>query len=166
MTLQRLLIVGGLALATPAVSLVVAQDTEVSVEGSWTGRTSQGRTIAFRIESAGMTMLDLDWTLQLDRVCPDRTGQSARSNRIQEASITYFDPSVKGYEPPRIRYPSFEISREVGTSGPAVTVVLAGSFGSDSTVSGDLTLTAKGCQGQEIVSWNAGRRPVRVASSH
>jgi len=111
-----------------------------------------------------MTMLDLDWTLHVDQVCPDGTGQSARSNRIQDASITYFDPSVKGYEPPRIRYPSFQISREVSTTELPVTVLIAGSFGSDSTASGDLTLTAKGCQGQESVSWNAGRKPVRVAS--
>jgi len=163
MTLQRLLLVGGLALVTP-ISLALAQETEVSVEGSWTGRTSQGRTIAFRIESGGMTMLDLDWTLHVDQVCTDGAGSPTRAGRIQEASITFFDPSVKGYEPPRVRFPSFEISREVSASGLPVTVVLAGSFGSDSTVSGDLTLTTKGCQGQESVSWNAGRRPMRVAS--
>jgi hypothetical protein len=157
MTMLRWLVIGGLSVAGLSRSAFAQQ--EASRDGNWAGRTSQGRPISFRIEAGTMRVLDLDWTMQLDQVCPGRVGSSSAPGRIARADILFFHPRARGHEPPRIPFPAFTISRDVETPEVGVTVALSGTFGSDSTVSGDMTLTAAGCPGREAVTWQAGRRP-------
>ena len=157
MTLRRLLVIGSLSVAglnLPAF----AQQQDPSRDGSWTGHTSQGRMISFRIEAGAMRTLDLDWTVQLDQVCPGRTGSSPSPSRIERGEIVYFHPKVKGHEPPRIQLSAFTFSREVETPEVPVTVVLSGNFGSDSTVTGEMTLTATSCPGREAITWQARKK--------
>jgi hypothetical protein len=153
MTLRPFLAVAALLIG--AVSLPAsAQQNAVSVDGKWTGRTSQKRSIAFRIEAGAMQELDLDWTMHVDEVCPGLTG-SAPSDEITRGDILFFYPRVAGFEPPAILFPSFTVSREVETSQVPVTVKLAGTFGSDNKVSGEMILTAAGCPGRETIQWQA-----------
>jgi len=163
MTPRRLLILSGLALAALS-SAALAQEAKVSLAGKWTGKTSQGRTIAFEIKANSIRSLDLGWIMHLEQVCPGRPALKPGLNQIKHENITYFDPSVRGYEPPKIVFPSFTYAREVNTDEMPVNVVLNGNFASDSTASGDLTLKTESCPGQEVVTWEAGRQATRVAT--
>jgi len=161
MTVRRLVIACGLIGGLHTVAF--AQQDAVSLDGSWTGRTAQGQSIAFRIEAGSMRMLDLDWTMDLEQLCPGRTGSAPGGpGRIERGEIYYFHPQVKGSEPPPIRFPTFTVSRGVDIPQVPITLVLSGSFGSDSTVSGEMALTATGCSGRETLTWKAGRKTASV----
>jgi hypothetical protein len=159
MTVRRIVVACGLIGGLHTVAF--AQQDAVSLDGSWTGRTSQGQSIAFRIEAGSMRMLDLDWTMELDQLCPGRSGSAPSQGRIERGEIYYFHPQVKGSEPPPIRSSAFTLSRGVDIPQVPITLVLSGSFGSDSTVSGEMALTATGCPGRETVTWKAGRKTAR-----
>jgi hypothetical protein len=163
MILPRLVVASGLALGLPA--LAVAQRGTGPLDGNWTGRTSQGKAVSFRIEAGVMRTLDLDWTMDLDRVCPGRTGSAPVPSRIEQGTIFYFHPQVRGSEPPPIRFPAFAFSREVEAPDVSVTLALNGSFGSDSTVSGDMSLTATGCPGRGTATWKASRNTARESGA-
>jgi hypothetical protein len=158
MTIGRMLVIGGLMMGG-LHSIASAQQPGASADGSWNGRTSQGRPISFKIEAGAIRILELDWMMQLDQVCPGRTGSSASPNRIERGDMLFFHPKVKGHEPPRVQSSAFVLSSEVETPEMPVTVGLSGSFGSDSTVSGEMTLTTTGCTGHETIKWQAGKKP-------
>jgi hypothetical protein len=162
MIVARLVVLSGLAFGLPA--LAVAQRGNGSLDGNWAGRTSQGKAVTFRIEAGVMRTLDVDWTMDLDQVCPGRTGSAAVPSRIEQGNIFYFRPQLRGSEPPPIRFPTFALSREVETPDVSVTLALNGSFGSDSTVSGDISLTAPGCPGRGTATWKASRNGVKAVS--
>ncbi|MEZ4456522.1 MAG: hypothetical protein R2882_08235 [Gemmatimonadales bacterium] len=157
MTLRRslagtLILLG--ALAVPAV----AQPNATSLDGHWTGRTSRGGMVAFKIDAGTVRTLEIDWKLYLDAVCPGRTGSAPSRGAIERGDIFFFHPAVRGSEPPPIRFPAFKVSRDVEALDLAVTMVLAGNFSSESAVGGDVTLTVAGCAGQETFSWKASRK--------
>ena len=161
MTLRRLLEIGGLSvLGLHAPAPAPAQQQRAPLDGYWTGRTSQGRPIGFRIEAGSLRTLELDWILAYEGVCQ---GGPAPGSETAGAETFYFDPRTPGYEPPPIRPPAFTVAREVGTPKAPVSMVLSGRFASDSTVSGDMTLSADGCPGRATITWKAGRKPGRVA---
>ena len=157
MTLRRS-VVGTLILLGALAAPALAQPKGTSLDGRWTGRTVRGGTVAFKIEAGTMRTLEIDWNLHLDAVCPGRTGSAPSQGPIERGDLFFFNPGVRGSEPPQVRFPELKVSREVETPQVPVTVALAGSFSSDSTVAGDLTLTAAGCVGHETFAWKAGRK--------
>jgi hypothetical protein len=160
MSLRRLLAFGGLALAALQVP-AFAQQNPSPLDGNWIGRTSQKRPITFRVEAGSMRVLEIDWAMRFDQICPGREGSSPGMSRFERAEMFYFYPRTRGYEPPPIGFPAFTVSREVETPAAPVTILLNGSFASDSSVSGELTLTANGCVGRETFTWQADRRTGR-----
>jgi hypothetical protein len=141
-------------LAAPAS----AQQNGTSLDGRWTGRTTRGGTVVFKIEAGTVRTLEIDWNLHLDAVCPGRTGSAPSQGPIERGDLFFFHPAVRGSEPPRILFPEFKVSREVETPQVPVSIVLAGNFSSDSAVAGDVTLTAAGCGGHETFGWKASRK--------
>jgi hypothetical protein len=142
------------ALAAPAL----AQQNGTSLDGRWTGRTARGGTVVFKIEAGTVRTLEIDWNMHLDAVCPGRTGSAPSQGPIERGDLFFFNSSVRGSEPPKVRFPEFKVSRDVETPQAPVTMVLAGTFSSDNTVAGDVTLTAAGCVGHETFGWKADRK--------
>jgi hypothetical protein len=158
MTTGRMLTIGCLIIGT-VHSFASAQQPAASVDGSWNGRTSQGKPISFKIEGGAVRIFELEWMIQLDQVCPGRTGSSPSPYRIERGDMFFFHPKVKGHEPPRVDSAGFTLSSEVDAAEATVTVGLSGSFASDGTAAGEFTLTPAGCTGHETIKWQAGKKP-------
>jgi len=151
-------VAGTLILLAALVAPAAAQQNKTSLDGRWTGRTARGGTVGFKIEAGTVRALEIDWKMNLDEVCPGRTGSAPSQGPIERGDLFFFLPAVRGSEPPPVRFPDFKVSRDVETPQAPVTIVLAGSFSSDSSVAGDVTLTAAGCVGHETFAWKAGRK--------
>lgn len=123
-------------------------DVDFAIDGTWTGKTSQGQTIKFVVKGRAVSSLKVGMSLKLDAVCARPGSPVAVDYRGGEAEAVFANP---------IPVTSNKFTASSGVSDVDAQVQAEFSrTGATGTIELQATL-ASGCSGKDHLSWTATR---------